>query len=165
MNLIKEFERNNALIGKQKALEQRKMAAARDLVKRLKNELMQAQKARDSLRSDVYIQRKQLEKHAGNLNQEQADRSNLLTDIRREADGVVDTTVSRLKMMSRASKEYQPPKDAAKLGESLIIHTSSKPSSVFNSKPHRSLNSSRKQSAQQSKLGSRKTSVQQMTRQ
>ena len=58
MNLIKEFERNNALIGKQKALEQRKMAAARDLVKRLKNELMQAQKARDSLRRDVYIQRK-----------------------------------------------------------------------------------------------------------
>ena len=109
MNLIKEFERNNALIGKQKALEQRKIAAARDLVKRLKNELMQAQKARDSLRNDVYIQRKQLEKHAGNLNQEQADRSNLLSDIRREADSAVDTTVSRLKMMSRASKEYQPP--------------------------------------------------------
>ena len=31
------------------------MAAARDLVKRLKNELMQAQKARDSLRADVYV--------------------------------------------------------------------------------------------------------------
>ena len=122
MNLIKEYERNNALIGKQKALEQRKIAAARDLVKKLKNELIQAQKVRDSIRSKVYIQRKQLEKHAGNLNQEQADRSNMLTDIRRETVGAVDTTVNKLKMMSRAPKEYQPPQDALKLGESLIIH-------------------------------------------
>ena len=122
MNLIKEYERNNALIGKQKALEQRKIAAACDLIKKLKNELIQAQKARDSIRSKVYIQRKQLEKHASNLNQEQADRSNLLTDIRRETVGAVDTTVNKLKMMSRAPKEYQPPQDAPKLGESLIIH-------------------------------------------
>ena len=68
----------------------------------------------------------------------------MLTDMRRETDGAVDTTVSRLKMMSRASKEYnQSRQPSPKLGESLMVR-SSKSTSVFNSKPHRSLASTRK---------------------
>ena len=40
MNMIKEFERNNAIIKEQKKIDQRKINEVRDLIKKVKNELM-----------------------------------------------------------------------------------------------------------------------------
>ena len=40
MNMIKEFERNNAIIKEQKKINQRKINEVRDLIKKVKNELM-----------------------------------------------------------------------------------------------------------------------------
>ena len=40
MNMIKEFERNNAIIKEQKEINQRKINEVRDLIKKVKNELM-----------------------------------------------------------------------------------------------------------------------------
>ena len=86
----------------------------------------------------------------------------MLSDIKREANGAIDSTVSKLQMMSRVNKDYQT-QDKPMVGDSLIVSRKNSRSSVFNSKNVLSLKSSRKHSTQRSRLGSRKHSAVQTT--
>lgn len=118
-NLILEFEKTNEQIREQKRLEQSKVVDARKLIKMLKQELIQAQKDRDTVRNEVYIQRKQLEKHSSNLRQQQMDKNNALLGLKADADDVITASVSKIAMMHRQSKEQDSKK--LKFGEQIRI--------------------------------------------
>ena len=66
-NLIKKYEESNKSMRAQKFIEQGKIRDANILIKTLKQQLIKAQKERDTIRNKVHIQRKQLDKHENNL--------------------------------------------------------------------------------------------------
>ena len=65
--LIRDFEDSNKLIKDRVLIEKSQIVDSRAMIKLLKQQLIQASKERDFARNAVYIQRKQLDKHEGNL--------------------------------------------------------------------------------------------------